>query len=144
MTRQATSPALITQTKPHIEHYIRQPDHRWLLEEAEDLRSTIHFPAIDCHLSLAEAYDKVDIVVVLRYPGSRQCLTAGVGYHADAIVHQTVVGGARRDQVPTDHPVVRTRKLVFGVWPRVEYTQPGQMKVCGCGVPSSAGAPAMR
>jgi Uma2 family endonuclease len=55
---------LITQTKPHIEHYIRQPDHRWLLEEAEDLRSTIHFPAIDCHLSLAEAYDKVDIVVV--------------------------------------------------------------------------------
>ena len=76
MTRQATSPALITQTKPHIEHYIRQPDHRWLLEEAEDLRSTIHFPAIDCHLSLAEAYDKVDIVVVLRYPGSRQCLTA--------------------------------------------------------------------
>ena len=54
---------LITQTKPHIEHYIRQPDHRWLLEEAEDLHSTIHFPAIDCHLSLAEAYDKVDIVV---------------------------------------------------------------------------------
>jgi Uma2 family endonuclease len=55
---------LITQTKPHIEHYIRQPDHRWLLEEAEGLHSTIHFPAIDCHLSLAEAYDKVDIVVV--------------------------------------------------------------------------------
>lgn len=54
---------LITQTKPHIEHYIRQPDHRWLLEEAETLHSTIHFPAIDCHLSLAEAYDKVDIVV---------------------------------------------------------------------------------
>ena len=24
---------------------------------------TPHFPAIDCHLSLAEAYDKVDIVV---------------------------------------------------------------------------------
>ena len=54
---------LITQTKPHIEHYIRQPDHRWLLEEAEGLHSTVHFPAIDCHLSLAEAYDKVDIVV---------------------------------------------------------------------------------
>ena len=54
---------LITQTKPHIEHYIRQPDHRWLLEEAEGLHGTVHFPAIDCHLPLAEAYDKVDIVV---------------------------------------------------------------------------------
>jgi Uma2 family endonuclease len=54
---------LITQTKPHIEHYIRQPDHRWLLEEAEGLHSTVYFPAIDCHLSLAEAYDKVEIVV---------------------------------------------------------------------------------
>ena len=54
---------LITQTKPHIEHYIRQPDNRWLLEEAEGLHGTVHFPAIDCHLSLAEAYDKVDIVV---------------------------------------------------------------------------------
>ena len=65
---------LITQTKPHIKHYIRQPDNRWLLEEAEGLHGTVHFPAIDCHLSLAEAYDKVDIVVVLRYPGSRQFL----------------------------------------------------------------------
>jgi len=54
---------LIAQTKPHIEHYIRQPDNRWLLEEAESLHGTVHFPAIDCHLSLAEVYDKVDIVV---------------------------------------------------------------------------------
>jgi Uma2 family endonuclease len=54
---------LITPTKPHIEHYIRQPDQRWLLEEAEGLHSTLHLPAIDCHLSLAETYDKVDIVV---------------------------------------------------------------------------------
>jgi len=54
---------LIAQTKPHIEHYIRQPDNRWLLEEAESLHGTIHLPAIDCHLPLAEVYDKVDIVV---------------------------------------------------------------------------------
>jgi len=54
---------LIAQTKPDIEHYIRQPDNRWLLEEAESLHGTVHFPAIDCHLSLAEVYDKVDIVV---------------------------------------------------------------------------------
>jgi Uma2 family endonuclease len=54
---------LIAQTKSHIEHYIRQPDNRWLLEEAESLHGTVHLPAIDCHLSLAEVYDKVDIVV---------------------------------------------------------------------------------
>jgi len=54
---------LITQTKSHIEHYTRQPDNRWLLEEAESLHGTVHLPAVDCHLSLAEVYDKVDIVV---------------------------------------------------------------------------------
>ena len=54
---------LITQTKPHIEHYVRQPDNRWLLSEADSIHDTIHLPAIDCHLALAEVYDKVDIVV---------------------------------------------------------------------------------
>jgi Uma2 family endonuclease len=53
---------LIAQTKPHIEHYVRQPDTRWLLAEAERLPDTIHLPSIDCHLALAEVYDKVDIV----------------------------------------------------------------------------------
>ena len=54
---------LITQTKPHIEHYTRQPDNRWLLSEADSVHDTIHLPTIDCHLALAEVYDKVDIVV---------------------------------------------------------------------------------
>ena len=54
---------LITQTKPHLEHYVRQPDNRWLLAEVDSLRDTLHFPSIDCHLALAEVYDKVDIVV---------------------------------------------------------------------------------
>jgi Uma2 family endonuclease len=54
---------LITQTKPHIEHYVRQPDNRWLLSEADSLPNTVHLPSIDCHLALAEVYDKVDIVV---------------------------------------------------------------------------------
>ena len=54
---------LITQAKPHIEHYVRQPDNRWLLSEADSVHDTIHLPAIDCHLALAEVYDKVDIVV---------------------------------------------------------------------------------
>lgn len=53
---------LITQTKPHIEHYVRQPDNRWLLAEADNLQGTLHLPSIDCRLALAEVYDKVDIV----------------------------------------------------------------------------------
>ena len=54
---------LIAQTKPHLEHYVRQPDNRWLLAEADSLHHTLHLPSIDCHLSLAEVYDKVEIVV---------------------------------------------------------------------------------
>jgi Uma2 family endonuclease len=53
---------LITQTKPHIEHYVRQPDNRWLLAEADSLQDTLHLPSIDYRLALAEVYDKVDIV----------------------------------------------------------------------------------
>jgi Uma2 family endonuclease len=53
---------LIAQTKPHIEHYVRQPDNRWLLAEADNLPGTLHLPSIDCRLALAEVYDKVDIV----------------------------------------------------------------------------------
>ena len=53
---------LIAQTKPHVEHYVRQPDNRWLLAEADNLHHTLHLPSIDCHLALAEVYDKVDIV----------------------------------------------------------------------------------
>jgi Uma2 family endonuclease len=53
---------LITQTKPHIEHYVRQSDNRWLLAEADSLQDTLHLPSIDCHLALAEVYDKVEIV----------------------------------------------------------------------------------
>jgi Uma2 family endonuclease len=54
---------LIAQTKPHVEHYVRQPDNRWLLAEADSLHQTLHLPSIDCHLVLAEVYDKVSIVV---------------------------------------------------------------------------------
>ena len=54
---------LITQTKPHIEHYVRQADNRWLLSEADSVSDAVHLPSIDCHLALAEVYDKVDIAV---------------------------------------------------------------------------------
>ena len=53
---------LIAQDKPHVEHFVRQPDNRWLLAETNRLDDTIHLPSIACHLELAEVYDKVDIL----------------------------------------------------------------------------------
>src|SRR5262245_36456043 len=52
---------LIAQTKPHVEHYVRQPANRWLLAEADSLQDTVHLSSIACHLALAEVYDKMDI-----------------------------------------------------------------------------------
>jgi Uma2 family endonuclease len=50
---------LISQDKPHLEHYLRQSDNRWLLSEASELHTVITLPAIDCTLSLAAIYDRV-------------------------------------------------------------------------------------
>jgi Uma2 family endonuclease len=50
---------LISQDKPHLEHYLRQSDNRWLLSEASELQAGITLPAIDCTLSLTAIYDRV-------------------------------------------------------------------------------------
>ena len=50
---------LISQDKPHLEHYRRQSDNRWLLSETSQLHAAITLPAIDCTLRLAAVYDRV-------------------------------------------------------------------------------------
>ncbi len=52
---------LISQQKHHVEHFARQPDNQWLLSETTDPRGRVVLPGIDCTLSMAEVYDKVDI-----------------------------------------------------------------------------------
>jgi Uma2 family endonuclease len=52
---------LIAQDECHIEHYVRQANHQWLLLETNDLQETIELPAINCHLALSDIYDKVEI-----------------------------------------------------------------------------------
>ncbi len=52
---------LIAQDKHHVEHFVRQPDNRWLLSETNRLEDTIHLSSIDCDLALAEVYDKVEL-----------------------------------------------------------------------------------
>jgi Uma2 family endonuclease len=54
---------LIAQDTPHVEHFVRQPDNRWLLAETNRLEDTLHLPSITCDLALGEIYDKVDISV---------------------------------------------------------------------------------
>lgn len=55
---------LISQDKRHVEHYVRQADHQWLLSETDSLDGKVPLSAIGCELALAEIYDKVD----LSYP----------------------------------------------------------------------------
>jgi len=51
----------VDQDEPHVEHWTRQPESRWLLTEYAALaQSRIRLASIDCVLPLAEIYDKVD------------------------------------------------------------------------------------
>ena len=51
---------LIAQDKPHVEHYVRQPDNQWLLSETDRLEDTILLPSIQCTLRVAEIYLKIE------------------------------------------------------------------------------------
>ena len=56
-----TEYVLVAQDKCHVEHYVRQPENRWLLSETNEVKDTIHLSSIECDLALAEVYDKVDL-----------------------------------------------------------------------------------
>jgi len=51
---------LIAQDKPHVEHYVRQPDGLWLFSDVSGLDGVVQLPSIECSLALAEVYDKVE------------------------------------------------------------------------------------
>jgi Uma2 family endonuclease len=50
----------VEQTEPHVEHYVRQPENRWLLTEFADPGQTVQLASIGCALPLSEIYDKID------------------------------------------------------------------------------------
>jgi Uma2 family endonuclease len=50
---------LVSQHSMHIDHYIRQNDHFWLLSSAESADDTIALPSIGCTLLLSDIYHKV-------------------------------------------------------------------------------------
>jgi len=53
---------LIAQDKCHIEHYVRQANHQWVLSETNDLQDMMELPSIQCSLAVYDVYDKVEIV----------------------------------------------------------------------------------
>lgn len=53
---------LIAQNKYLIERYVRQPDNQWLFSETDDLQDIVQLSAINCHLTLHEVYNKVEVM----------------------------------------------------------------------------------
>ncbi len=50
---------LVSQIKPHVEHFQRKSDDGWQMTEAIGLESTIAIDSIHCALRLVDVYDRV-------------------------------------------------------------------------------------
>lgn len=51
---------LVAQNEPRIEHFARQAGEHWLLTDAAGPDAVLELPALDCKLSLAEIYARVE------------------------------------------------------------------------------------
>lgn len=51
---------LISQSKPHIEHYTRGKNDQWILTEIEGLSSKVLLTSIGCELPLSDIYARVE------------------------------------------------------------------------------------
>ncbi len=51
---------LIAQDRYHVEHYLRQGEHQWLLTEVTDPEDTVHLPSIGCDLALSAVYERLE------------------------------------------------------------------------------------
>jgi Uma2 family endonuclease len=53
---------VIAQDSVHVEHYTRQNERQWLLNDFTSLDQTVHLASIDCTLALAVIYEKITFV----------------------------------------------------------------------------------
>lgn len=53
---------LVAQDIARIEHFARQADGAWLFAERSGRDATVVIPSIQCQLSLAEVYDKIETI----------------------------------------------------------------------------------
>jgi Uma2 family endonuclease len=51
---------LVDQASLHVEHFVRQPECRWLLAETNDIAATLQLESIGARLNLADVYDGLD------------------------------------------------------------------------------------
>lgn len=51
---------LIAQNEPHVEHHLRLENGEWLLREYDGMDKSFNIESINCTVSLAELYDRVD------------------------------------------------------------------------------------
>jgi Uma2 family endonuclease len=52
---------LVAQDRPHVEHFSRQGENRWLLTEVTEPSGILELSGLGCTLPLAEIYDRVQI-----------------------------------------------------------------------------------
>jgi Uma2 family endonuclease len=60
---------LVSQHRPHIEHYIRQDSGNWLLREVAGLEGSLSLDFFGITISLAKVYSKVRFAPTHRHPG---------------------------------------------------------------------------
>ena len=53
---------LIAQDRKQVEHYVRQSDNQWLLTIYTEPHQAIQMPSLNCQLTLAEIYAKLDLL----------------------------------------------------------------------------------
>lgn len=51
---------LVSQEKPQVEHFVRQPDNRWLLTEITNLEEVVSFSSIPCELRMSDIYETIE------------------------------------------------------------------------------------
>lgn len=51
---------LAAQDRPHIMHYVRQPDGNWLRRDIEGIDGAVKLTSVECELTLAEVYRQVE------------------------------------------------------------------------------------
>jgi Uma2 family endonuclease len=55
---------LVAQNTPHVTHYAREADGKWLREDLTDLSSSVPLASVGCALSLSEIYEDVTFKTV--------------------------------------------------------------------------------
>jgi len=55
-----TDYVLVSQDRPRLEHFSRQPDGTWSLTETNGLDASLDLASINCRLPLAEVYDRIE------------------------------------------------------------------------------------